>query len=258
MRADDWRRAVRKRTRRIRRRLRGKPLQDPDGRTRINRYGGRLSDAQIAAGRHRDSVGGAWEEIGRLQLDYLVAAGLSPSDHLLDVGCGALRGGLHFVRFLEPGHYFGIDVNKSLLRAALSKELPEAGLDDRMPRGNLRATARFECDFGVAFDHVLAVSVFTHLPLNHIRLCLYQVARVTTPGGRFHATYFPADPGVPFDREVRQPATRTFPERDPYHYLPADLAWAASSVAPWAVREVGSWGHPRGQHMIEFTRLPTG
>jgi SAM-dependent methyltransferase len=254
VRADDWRRAARKRVRWARGRLRGKPAQTPDGRTRVNRYGGKLTDEQIAAGRHREVVGGAWDEIGRLQFDYLVGAGLTPEATLLDVGCGALRGGVHFVRYLEPGHYYGIDVNQSLLRAALVKELPEAGLADRLPAGNLRATARFECDFGPRFDMALALSVFTHLPLNHIRLCLFQVAQVMAPGGRFFATYFPADEGTRFDRPVRQVATRTFPEHDPYHYLPSDLAWAASSVAPWEVRPIGAWGHPRGQHMIEFVR----
>lgn len=256
MRRDDWLRAARKRGRWARRRISGAPAQTPDGHRRVNRYGGRLTDEQISAGRHRESVGGAWDEIGRLQHGYLLATGLKPSSYLLDVGCGALRGGVHFVRYLEPGHYYGIDVNESLLRAALVKELPEAGLADRLPPENLRATSRFECDFGVRFDTALAVSVFTHLPLNHIRLCLFQVAKVVAPGGRFFATYFPADPGRAFDRPVRQKATRTFPERDPYHYLPSDLAWAATSVARWEPKQVGDWGHPRGQHMIEFVRLP--
>jgi hypothetical protein len=127
-----------------------------------------------------------------------------------------------------------------------------------VPPDNLRLTSRFECDFGVAFDTALAVSVFTHLPLNHIRLCLFQVAAVMVPGGSFFATYFPADDAVPFDETVRQKATRTFAEHDPYHYLPSDLAWAATSVAPWDVKPIGDWGHPRGQHMIEFVRQADG
>jgi SAM-dependent methyltransferase len=258
VRADDLRRAARKRARWARNRLRGTPTRTPDGVKKINRYGRQLTDEQIAAGRHREVVGGAWDEIGRLQLDYLVDSGLAPSANLLDVGCGALRGGVHLAGYLEPGHYYGIDVNESLLRAALVKELPEAGLADRVPPENLRVTARFECDFGVAFDTALAVSVFTHLPLNHIRLCLFQVAAVMAPGGRFLATYFPADESAPFDKPVRQKATRTFPEHDPYHYLPSDLAWAATSVAPWDVRPIGDWGHPRGQHMIEFVRRADG
>ncbi|HEY7982454.1 MAG TPA: hypothetical protein VID19_13355, partial [Candidatus Eremiobacteraceae bacterium] len=37
---------------------------------------------------HRAYVGGIWEEIGKLQFDFLVAHGLRPEHHLVDVGCG--------------------------------------------------------------------------------------------------------------------------------------------------------------------------
>jgi hypothetical protein len=35
---------------------------------------------------------------------------------------------------------------------------------------NLRSTDRFDNDFGVAFDVAIAQSVFTHMPLNMMRL----------------------------------------------------------------------------------------
>ncbi|RLI53090.1 MAG: hypothetical protein DRO93_14110 [Candidatus Thorarchaeota archaeon] len=66
---------------------------------------------------YRIAVGGMWEEIGKLQFDYLVKEGLEREDYFLDVGCGSLRGGIHFIRYLKPGHYFGIDINQRLLDA---------------------------------------------------------------------------------------------------------------------------------------------
>lgn len=218
----------------------------------VNKYGqNTLSDEQIAAEQHRKSVGGRWDEVGHLQFDYLVGKGLMPDSYLLDVGCGALRGGVHFVRYLEPGHYFGIDVNSSLLRAGLEHELPQAGLDGRLPAENLRATERFECDFGVSFDFALAQSLFTHLPLNHIRLCLYRLAQVMQPGGRLYATFFEIPENHPFD----EPWGKRHPERDPYQYFAADLEWAAASIGDWEFRYIGDWGHPRGQRMVEYRRL---
>src|SRR3990167_1367555 len=80
---------------------------------------------------HRNAVGGWWEIIGRLQFDFLVAQGLQPQHHLLDVGCGSLRGGLHFIRYLAPGHYVGLDRDAELLAAGRA-ELAMAHLDDRM------------------------------------------------------------------------------------------------------------------------------
>lgn len=73
---------------------------------------------------------------------------------------------------------------KTVSRAGLQREIPDAGLQDRLPASNLRKK----------FDFVLAQPVSTHLPLNHIRLCLYRVAQVTEPGARFFATCFEASP----------------------------------------------------------------
>lgn len=79
------------------------------------------------------------------------------------------------VDYLQPGNYYGIDINHSVLQAGYDRELD----DDqraRLPAENLRATDRFDIDFGVQFDMGIAQSVFTHMSLNHIRLCLYRVA----------------------------------------------------------------------------------
>ena len=125
----------------------------------VNIYGRQLSAEEIAAARHRELVGGLWDEIGALQFEFLKGRGLLPSHRLADVGCGALRGGVHFVRYLEPGRYHGLDVNASLLEAG-RRELAAAGLADRAPE--LIADGGFALSrFGVDFDVALAVSLFT-------------------------------------------------------------------------------------------------
>jgi hypothetical protein len=58
---------------------------------------------------HRKAVGGLWDEIGRLQFDYFVSQGLVPHHRLLDLGCGSLRGGVHFIAYLDPDRYSGVD-----------------------------------------------------------------------------------------------------------------------------------------------------
>ena len=219
----------------------------------INKYGFTLTDDEIAAGVHRGKVGPDWVGTGKLQREFLVAQGLVPTSKLLDVGCGALRAGILLAQYLQPGGYYGIDVNESLIRAALVQELPQAGLADRVPAENLRVTDRFECDFGVAFDFAIANSVFSHLPLNHMRLCLFQLSRVMAVGGRFYATFFEVPPSTPFDQKVRQVRRDTWPERDPYHYRRADMHWAAETVADWDVRYIGEWGHGGGQRMMQYT-----
>ena len=62
---------------------------------------------------HRERVGGMWDEIGRLQIDFLRGQGLRRATRCSTSGCGCLRGGVHFVAFLEPGRYYGIDRTRS-------------------------------------------------------------------------------------------------------------------------------------------------
>ncbi|MBH1974009.1 MAG: class I SAM-dependent methyltransferase, partial [Rhodobacteraceae bacterium] len=51
----------------------------------------------LAKGRHRDIVGGRWEETGLVQMQLLLDAGLNRDHHLLDIGAGSLRLGCKVV-----------------------------------------------------------------------------------------------------------------------------------------------------------------
>lgn len=203
---------------------------------------------------HRDKVGGLWDEVGALQIDFLRAQGLRPSDTLLDVGCGCLRGGVHFVGYLEPGRYYGVDRDADLVRAGLEVELPRAGLGGRLDAEHLLVDDAFGVGgFGATFDVAWAQSVFTHLTPPDIRLCLREVARVVRPGGRFFATFFRAA------EDVSRPVTHqpggivTHPDLDPYHYRFRDLA-ALADERDWTSADLGGWRHPRAQQMALFTR----
>jgi SAM-dependent methyltransferase len=211
----------------------------------------------VDLGEHRAIVGGMWDEIGRLAFDFLVGAGLQPGDRLLDVGCGALRVGVHLVRYLDPGNYYGIDLQEALLDAGYEHEIVSAGLSDRLPRENLRPSGAFEAGFAAPVDLALALSVFTHLPWNHLRLSLERLANVVRPGGRYFVTYFEASssPDVPFGQpQLHDPGgITTYPASDPFHYRQQDIA-AAASGTPWTCEILGEWHHPRDQRMALFTR----
>ena len=218
-------------------------------------YAQPFTDEQLKQGGHRRRAGGMWGPMGKLQLEFMVDQGLQPNERLLDVGCGPLRAGIHFVDYLDANNYYGLDINESLLDAGYDAELPNA-LRPKLPREHLRCTDRFDCDFGVAFDFAIAQSLFTHIPLNDIRLCLYRVARAMKVGGRFFATFFEAPTGFPIDGVLYAGNQRNrgqYTERNPFWYWPDDLEWAAS-FAPWRFRYIGDWGHPRNQRMVEFLR----
>ncbi len=203
---------------------------------------------------HRRIVGGAWDEMGKLQFDFMVHSGLQPSHLLLDVGCGSLRGGTHFVRYLEDGHYYGIDRQQWLLDAAVKVELPQAGLAGRI----VHLLCRDDFDvtsFGVQFDYALAQSVFSHLPWNTILRCLANVQKVLKPGGKLYATFFEDPDGTHYTTPIHHTigGKVTYPDQDPYHYkfdIFAELGRRTNLEATY----IGSWSHPRDQMMMVFTK----
>lgn len=216
-------------------------------------YDPQLTDEEIAGGSHRGAVGGLWDEMGRWQFDLLVRNGLKPSHRLLDVGCGALRGGIHFIRYLEPGNYYGIDINASLIKAGREIELPRAGLSDRNPHLEVCTSFAFS-KFGTTFPFALALSVFTHLPANAIETCLVRLVDALEPGGRCYATYFEAPEPHALEPIRHLDGVVTYNDTDPFHYHFSWFEFLTSNLA-LDVRNLGACGHPRGQHLLEFVRV---
>ena len=205
---------------------------------------------------HRSTVRGSaafWDYLGKLQLDYLVERGLEPDHYLLDVGCGPLRAGVHFIGYLQAGHYAGVDKGRAILERAAEVELQRHGLEDKAPQ--LLVNANFEfTELGQTFDYAIAQSVFTHLPLNSIVRCLVEMSRVLRPGGRFYATIYENAEGKTYLGEIRQSErVVSYPDRDKYHY-DLDTLRAVCQGTGLAMSYEGDWGHPDNQKMIVFTR----
>lgn len=216
-----------------------------------------FSKKEIASGAHRDAVGGIWDEMGKHQFDYLVGHGLRPDMRLLDVGCGSLRGGVHFIRYLADGNYYGLDVNESLLDAGFNEELPRCGLQQKLPRTNLIVDDHFKATrFGVEFDFAIAQSVFTHLPLNNIRVCMIEISKCMKRGGKFFATFFESPSEHLLEEKLlHSPGDIvTYPDQDPFHYKASDFNWCISGL-PWKIDYLGEWGHPRAQKIICFVKV---
>jgi SAM-dependent methyltransferase len=213
--------------------------------------------AAVAAGAHRAAIGGLWEEIGRLQFDFLVSRGLRPDQKLLDIGCGSLRAGVKLVRYLDAGNYYGTDINESLLTAGYDIEIRNEGLLDKLPRSHLVTDGEFDFSWCPApFDVVLAQSVFTHLPLNHLRVCLERLVGAAAAGARFYVTIFEIADDHPSHHPFSHPGgITTYGARDPYHYRFADMEYCCRGL-PWRATRIGAWNHPRSQHMVEFVRQP--
>jgi hypothetical protein len=190
---------------------------------------------------HRLWVGGKWEEIGRLQFDFMVRQGLRPEHYLLDVGCGALRGGALFIPYLDAGHYMGIDKEAVLLERG-KREIRYSTLISKDPQ--LLVTERF--DFSEVRhppDFALAVSLFTHLTPQMIQMCMRNLRIVADTRTAFFASFFRVESK---SRNPRQSHSHKnfFYTIDELERIAADAGWSAEYI--------GDWSHPRGQDMICF------
>jgi SAM-dependent methyltransferase len=207
---------------------------------------------------HRRTIGNMpyWDYMGKLQLDYLVERGLKPEHYLLDVGCGPLRAGIHFIEYLDTGHYAGIDHNAEMLEITREVELPQHNLVQKQP--HLLANGLFEFEkFGLTFDYAMAQSVFTHMPLNNIMRCLVQMGRVLNPGGRFYATIFENPHGKLHVEDIHQTDTViSHYDSDFWHYDMDAIRFAADGTG-LTVEYEGDFGHPSNQKMLVFVRQST-
>jgi len=172
----------------------------------------------IAKGRHRDIVGGRWDETGRVQMEALLSAGMTPEDHLLDIGCGALRLGHKAVPYLKPGHYWGTDASLALMRHGRLHELPDPAA---LPEDRLIEDAAFAFP-GLPDTITLAIAfgVFTHLPHAALAIALTNLRRFPDLRAALF-TVFLGDTAGP----LRQPdGVVTHPDRPPYHVSEAQVA----------------------------------
>ena len=127
-------------------------------------------------------------------------ADLTPSDAVLDIGCGVGRMAVPLSRFLSEGSYEGFDIIPACIQWCQEQitprfpnfrfQLADIHNDEYHPagRGDAR-TYRFPYDDS-SFDFAFATSVFTHMQPTPVDNYLSETARVLRPGGRLVATFF--------------------------------------------------------------------
>jgi len=198
--------------------------------------------AGVEAVGHRKYVGGRWEQLGRLQLEFLLDEGLRPEHVLLDIACGSLRAGVWLIPYLNAAHYLGIDKEPTLIDAALTHELPPAIRAVKRPRLLVDGDFAFE-KFDARPDFALAQSLFSHLPPPAIERCFTNLRRVIADAGRFYATFFETDAPMNHGDGAH--------DHKQFAYT-RDEMLGFGQRASWAGEYRGDWGHPRGQVMVRY------
>jgi SAM-dependent methyltransferase len=126
-----------------------------------------------------------WYEKRAFQIKFLKEHGLQPSDTVVDIGCGTLRGGVPLIDYLDAGNYTGVDV-RSEIEPEARAELTEHQLDAKAPSlvfGNRLADTHLERHFDIAW----AFSLLFHLTDEHLTECFAFVREHLATTGVFYA-----------------------------------------------------------------------
>jgi hypothetical protein len=221
------------------RRLKGKRVWRIEGRSGVRRVG------------HRAYIGGRWDEYGKLEFNFMVGQGLRPDHVLLDIACGSLRAGIHFIPYLEPGNYLGIEKEEALIERGLETELPAQVRAERRPELVVSETFEFE-RLSKQADYALAWSLFTHLVADDLETCLRKLRAYVAPEHQFYATFLP---GASEQNALHSHAHAAF-------YYPPEEIIAMGERSGWQCEYLGRLEHTRvmKQRMMRFTpaRLQAG
>lgn len=147
-----------------------------------------LTKTDIVEGLYKNEMGKAdtWEQRGACQLEFLVSRGLKKDTKFLDAGCGPLRAGIHFIRYLNPGCYTGFDHNESCI-AASHYIVDQNNLRYKEPI--LQIIRNYDWVGLGCFDMALSFSSLTHKPSELRNMFFMKVHQVLAPGGKLYISH---------------------------------------------------------------------
>jgi hypothetical protein len=134
---------------------------------------------------------GRFATSGRKLLISLLSEGLLPGSKVLDIGCGCVRGAYWLLHFLNPGFYFGIEPNTTMLDAGLRLLLEPGLADAKRPRFDSNADFNFKV-FDEKFDFFVARSIWSHASMPQIEAMLDGFVETAAPRAVFLTSYLRA------------------------------------------------------------------
>ena len=127
------------------------------------------------------------EESGAEDLAVLKSFGMQPGSTLHEFGCGQLRSALHFVEFLEPGHFSANDASKG--RIDLGLALFGDRINPRRPMLIVNPDNSFDWLNGRTFDFIWCHAVLGHMPAEDVEDTVRNVRKAMHRDSMFLFTH---------------------------------------------------------------------
>jgi len=172
----------------------------------------------------------------------MINKNLQPHHKMLDIGCGTLRGGRHFIKYLNTGKYYGIDISPKAITYA-KQLVQQEGLLEKSPHlvVSEKKDLKFREFSGETFDYILAQSVFTHLKPEHIKECFENICHIMHENSIFYFTYFKGE-------EYGQTSLKTFS-------YPFSFFESLAEQYGFKLQDCSTeYNHPRGQRIVELMK----
>jgi len=183
-----------------------------------------------------------YETMGRSQFEMLRFWGLEENHYLADIGCGSLSGGRFAIKFLAPGHYYGIEPEQWLIDEGSRHELGKAVLASKRPAFSNDASFNLSL-FERQFDFLVAHSILSHTSQQQIRKLLSEADKVMPPRAIFLASYIQGESDYTGSEWVYPGVTRyTF---ETLQSIAAESALRCT---------LANWPHPGRQRWLAFYR----
>ena len=132
-----------------------------------------------------------WEARGEYQLDLLKGFGMQPHHKLADIGCGLLRAGTHFIKYLDKGCYFGMDHDRRFIPVCSQIVEADEELSEKKPRFYLLDNFSFQKTSMPIVDFGMVFSVIQHFPKKDCPLFFQNVSHIMHDKTRIFISHSP-------------------------------------------------------------------
>jgi len=127
-------------------------------------YYARMISSRVVKGEH-PAIGAAARAVRAPTelLDILLSHGLEPRHVVVDYGCGSFRLGRALIEYLEPGHYWGLDVIDEFLNSGMAL-LPEELKAEKRPNARVITAENIAETAAARPDYIISWHVCSKVP----------------------------------------------------------------------------------------------